>query len=244
MITTYLRRGIAAGLLAGLLAGLFAFVLGESSVDGAIEVEESTAANQHQMEVSANHAHEEIFSRSTQKVGLILATSLFGVAAGSIFGMAYTYFGSRLSSNSEWSRSLSLAGAAFCGVFLLPFLKYPANPPGVGSPETIGSRTAEYLLMMVLSVVVLALAWYTARDLKERGLSTQARQLAVALASVFVFGVLYSLLPAGPSPGEFPAGLLWDFRLAALGTQLIFWTGLGVIFGLLCERSKGRESWA
>jgi hypothetical protein len=88
------------------------------------------------------------------------------------------------------------------------------------------------------------LAWYTARELKERGLSTHARQLAVGLGSVFVFGVLFALLPAGPSPGEFPAGLLWDFRLAALGTQLIFWTGLAVIFGLLCERSKRRESWA
>ena len=146
MITTYLQRGIAAGLLAGLLAGLFAFVLGEPTVDGAIEVEESSAANQHQMEASASHAHEEIFSRSTQKVGLIGATSLFGVAAGSIFGMIYTYFRSRLSSNSEWSRSLSLAGAAFCGVFLLPFLKYPANPPGVGSPETIGSQHSRILV--------------------------------------------------------------------------------------------------
>jgi predicted cobalt transporter CbtA len=38
------------------------------------------------------------------------------------------------------------------------------------------------------------------------------------------------------------AGLLCDFRLSSLGTQLVFWAGLGVIFGLLCERANRRES--
>jgi predicted cobalt transporter CbtA len=244
MIATYLGRGMAAGLLAGLLAGLFAFVLGEPAVDGAIQVEESSAANHQQMAASANHSHEELVSRSTQKVGLLVATSLFGVAVGGIFGMAYAYFRSRLSSSSEWSRSLSLAGAAFFAVFLLPFLKYPANPPGVGSPETIGSRTAEYFSMMVLSLLVVGVAWYAARKLRERGTSAPIRQLAVGLGSVLVVGVLFCILPASPSPGEFPAGLLWDFRLSSFGTQLIFWAGLGVIFGLLCERSNRRRSWA
>ena len=137
MVASYLRRGLAAGLLAGLLAGLFAFFFGEPSVDGAIQFEEAAATG---------HDHgEEVFSRSTQKVGLFFATGLSGVFVGGLFGMAYTYFGGRLASGSEWNRSLSLAGAAFVGAFLIPFVKYPATPrlsatrppSGVAPPRTL-----------------------------------------------------------------------------------------------------------
>jgi hypothetical protein len=61
--------------------------------------------------------------------------------------------------------------------------------------------------------------------------------LGVAVA----VGVLFVVLPAAPDPGGFPSGLLWNFRLSSLGTQLGLWMGLGVIFGLLCERADRRE---
>ncbi|MDQ3638090.1 MAG: CbtA family protein [Actinomycetota bacterium] len=244
MFASYLRRGIAAGLLAGLLAGLFAFFFGEPTVDGAIQLEEAAAAGQHEEEVAGGRGHEEeeeVFSRSTQKVGLFFATGLSGMLVGGIFGMAYAYFGGRLASGSEWIRSLSLAGALFVGAFLIPFLKYPANPPTVGDPATIGSRTTAYFALVALSLLVVLGAWYAARTLRERGVAASARQLAVGLGVVVAVGVLFLVLPAGPDPGEFPAGLLWDFRLSSLGTQLVLWAGIGVIFGLLCERANRRE---
>ena len=245
MLAPYLRRGIAAGLLAGLLAGLFAFIFGEPTVDRAIQLEETAVADQHEEEAAGGHSHEgeeEVFSRSTQKVGLFFATGLSGVLVGGIFGMAYAYFGGRLASGSEWIRSLSLAGALFVGAFLIPFLKYPANPPTVGDPATIGSRTAAYFTMVALSLLVVLGAWYAARMLRERGrVGAPVRQLAVGLGVVVAVGVLFLVLPAGPDPGKFPAGLLWDFRLSSLGTQLVLWTGIGMIFGLLCERANRRE---
>jgi hypothetical protein len=231
MIASYLRQGMAAGLLAGLLAGLFAFFFGEPFVDQAIQIEEA-AAGVHQ---------EEVFSRSTQKLGLFFATGLFGVTVGGVFGLAYAYFGSRLTSRSEWNRSLSLAGAIFAGAFLIPFVKYPANPPTVGDPATIGDRTASYLAMVVLSLLVVLVAWYVARRLRERGTTAPIRQLVVGLGVVVAVGVLFLVLPVAPDPGEFPSGLLWNFRLSSLGTQFVFWMGLGVAFGLLCERANRRE---
>jgi hypothetical protein len=239
VLASYLRRGIAAGLLAGLLAGLFAFFFGEPSVDGAIQLEEAAAVE----EAAGDHEKEEVFiSRPIQKVGLFFATGLSGVLVGGLFGMAYSYFGGRLASGSEWTRSLSLAGAIFVGAFLIPFLKYPANPPTVGDPATIGSRTAAYFTMVALSLLVVLGAWYAARTLRERGVAAPVRQLAVGLGIAVAVGVLFLVLPAGPDPGEFPAGLLWDFRLSSLGTQLVLWAGIGVIFGLLCERANRRES--
>jgi len=42
-----------------------------------------------------------------------------------------------------------LALAAFITIALVPMLKYPANPPAVGNPDTIGPRTGLYLSMLV-----------------------------------------------------------------------------------------------
>jgi Probable cobalt transporter subunit (CbtA) len=231
MLASYLRRGMAAGLLAGLLAGLFAFLVGEAFVDQAIRLEEASAGS---------HGGE-IFSRATQKVGLFFATGLFGVTVGGIFGLAYAYFRTRLTSETDWMRSLSLAAAIFAGAFLIPFVKYPANPPTVGDPATIGERTASYFAMVLLSLLAVLTAWQIAKILRERKVAAPVRHLSVGLGLVLALTVLFVGLPAAPDPGGFPAGLLWGFRLSSLGTQLVFWTGLGVIFGLLCERANRRE---
>ena len=239
MITSYLRRGMAAGLLAGLLAGLFAFFIGEPYVDSAIRIEEAAATHSH--EEGAGHADDEgVFSRTTQKVGLFFATGVFGVMVGGLFGMAYAYFRGRLASESDWYRSLSLAGAVFAGAFLIPYLKYPANPPAVGDPATIGERTAAYFAVVALSLLVMLAAWYASRRLRERGVSVPVRQVAVGLGVAVAVGVMLVAFPAAPDPGDFPSGLLWSFRLSSLGTQVVFWAGLGVVFGLLCERANRR----
>ena len=56
-----------------------------------------------------------------------------------------------------------------------------------------------------------------------------------------VVGGLFVALPAATNPGAFPTGGLWSFRLSSLGTQLVLWTGSGVVFGLLCERANRGE---
>lgn len=233
MIASYLRRGMAAGLLAGLLAGLFAFFSGEPFIDRAIELEQASAG--------AGQG-EEVFSRAIQKVGLFFATGVYGVTIGGVFGLAFAYFRGRLASSTEWSRSLSFTGAVFAGVSLIPFVKYPANPPTVGDPETIGARTVAYLVMVVFSVFAVLAAWYVARMLRGRGISSPARQIAVGLGFVGIMAAGFLGLPASADPGDFPAGWLWSYRVSSLGTLLVFWTGLGVMFGLLCERANRTRS--
>jgi predicted cobalt transporter CbtA len=228
VVSAYLRRGLAAGLLAGLLAGLFAFFVGEPMLDRAIALEEA----------SSGAHHEEVFSRSTQKAGLFFATGLFGVTVGGVFGISYAFFRERLAASSDLRRSIYLAGAIFAGAFLIPFLKYPANPPSIGDPATIRERTAAYFTLVALSLLAMLLAWLAARMLKTRGVGAARRRLTVGAGLVVVIGVLFLVLPAAPSADGFPSGLLWAFRLSSFGTQLIFWAGLGILFGLLCERAS------
>jgi hypothetical protein len=225
MVSAYLRRGMAAGLLVGLLAGLFAFVVGEPVLDKAIALEEA----------SEGAHHEEIFSRSTQKVGLFFATGLFGVTVGGVFGIVYAFFRDRLAAGSDLGRSISLSGAIFVGAFLIPFLKYPANPPSVGDPSTIRERTAAYFALVALSLLTMLVAWLSARALKARGFDAPRRRLMVGVGLVLVVAVLFLSLPAGPSAEGFPSGMLW---FSSLGTQVVFWAGLGLLFGWLCERAR------
>ena len=198
MFAALLRRGLVAGLLAGLLCGLFALFFGEPYVDDAIKLEEAASAAEH-VAAPANYGEGELFSRSTQKTGLFFATGLFGVTVGGIFGMVYAYFRNRLVSNSEWGRSLSLAGAAFFAVVVIPFLKYPANPPTVGDPNTIGSRTSAYFAVVILSLLVVIGAWYVARKLREQETSTPVRHLAVVLGSIVIVGGCSISSPLAPT---------------------------------------------
>jgi hypothetical protein len=229
VVSAYLRRGMAAGLLAGLLAGLFAFLVGEPVLDRAIALEEA----------SAGAHHEEVFSRPTQKVGLFFATGLFGMTVGGVFGIVYAFFRERLAAGSDFKRSISLAGAIFVGAFMIPLLKYPANPPSVGDPSTIRERTTAYFTLVALSLLAILLAWLAARTLRARGVGASRRRLTVGPGLVVVIGVLFVSLPAAaPSAGGFPSGTLWAFRLSSFGTQLAFWSGLGLLFGVLCERAR------
>jgi predicted cobalt transporter CbtA len=235
VVSAYLRRGMAAGLLAGLLAGLFAFFVGEPLLDRAIAIEEASAHD------GAHHDHEEIFSRPTQKAGLFFATALFGVTVGGVFGLAFAFFRERLAADRDLRRSVYLTAALFAGAFLIPFLKYPANPPTVGDPETIGARTAAYFTLVGLSLLVVLAAWLAARALRERRVDATRRRALVGAGMAMAVGALFLALPAAPSAGDFPAGLLWGFRLSSFGTQLVFWAGLGVVFGLLCERANRKR---
>jgi hypothetical protein len=42
-------------------------------------------------------------------------------------------------------------------------------------------------------------------------------------------------------PEAFPAVVLWQFRVASFGMQLIMWTTLGLVFGALTERAMARR---
>jgi len=233
MVAVYLRRGLAAGLMAGLLAGLFGCFVGEPALDRAIALEEASAGGH-----PGGHHEEEVFSRSTQKAGLFFATGLSGATAGGIFGLAFAFFRERLASRRDLVRSVSLAGAVFCGVVLIPALKYPANPPSIGDPATIGARTIAYFALISLSLLAVLAVWQMSRTLRKRGTSAPARRLLVGLVFAAVVAALFLALPAGPSAEDFPIGLLWGFRLAALGTQAVLWAGIGILFGLLSERAN------
>ncbi|MGW3890183.1 CbtA family protein [Micromonospora chokoriensis] len=238
---TVLVRGLLAGLIAGLLAGTFAYVAGEPHVDAAIALEE--AASAHAEPAAGAHDHEDaLVSRNGQRGGLFLATGLFGAAMGGLLATAYVLLARRRRTYDDGRSGLLLAGAALLGAVVVPFLKYPANPPAVGDPATINQRTVTYLLMVVLGLVAV---W--AGSLGYRSVGAQAplwqRVAAAAGGFLLVTVVSYVVLPSFQEvPADFPATLLWDFRLASLGTQVVLWTGIGLLFAALMHHDRRRRA--
>ncbi|MFB6932325.1 CbtA family protein [Streptomyces chartreusis] len=228
-VRNLLVRGMLAGLGAGVLALIVAYVLGEPSVDKAIGFEEAHAAG---------HEHEvELVSRSLQSTaGLATGVLIYGVSFGGIAALAYCFALGRVGRFSPRATALLLSGCALLAVHVVPFLKYPANPPAVGDPDTIGRRTTLYFLMMVLSALIAVAATILGRRLAPRLGNWYATVVAVA-AFALVIGLAFAFLPVvNEVPADFPATVLWRFRLSALAMQVTLWAGFGLLFGELAER--------
>ncbi|MEU9081602.1 CbtA family protein [Streptomyces sp. NPDC048357] len=233
---TLLVRGMLAGLLAGAVAFLVAYLLGESKVDAAIAIEEAASAGH-------DHGEEAPVSRALQATaGLGTGVLLYGVALGGIAALVYCYALGRIGRFGPRATAALVTAALFVTVTLMPFLKYPANPPAVGDPETAGRRTALYLLMIALSALLAAGALILGRRLAPK-LGNWNASIAAGAFFVLAIGVSYALLPGiNEVPAGFPAALIWDFRLASLAIQTTLWTTFGLAFGYLAERALAPAS--
>jgi predicted cobalt transporter CbtA len=233
MTKTYLVRGMLAGLLAGLCAISFAKLLGEP------QIAEAERFEQVQNTREGKAPEKPLVSRDVQDtIGLGVGVAVAGVALGGLFGLAFAAAYGRIGRAGPRVTAGLLAAGAFVGVFVVPFLKYPANPPSVGDPATIGRRTALYFLMMAVGLCAVGLAAVVYRRLRARLHSWDAAVLATALFLVVV-AVVYVVTPGiDEVPAGFPASVLWSFRVASAGTQLILWAVLGLCFGWMTERAE------
>ncbi|MFI0908291.1 CbtA family protein [Streptomyces sioyaensis] len=226
-IRALLVRGMLAGLAAGVLALIAAYLLGEPQVDAAIAFEEAHS-----------HEHEmEVVGRGLQSTaGLATGVLVYGVALGGIAALAFCFALGRIGRFGVRATAVLLSGAALLAVYLVPFLKYPANPPSVGDPDTIGTRTTLYFLMMLLGVLLAVAATILGRRLAPK-LGNWNATVAAGAAFVVAVGLAYAFLPAvNEVPADFSATLLWQFRLSAIAIQLVLWTAFGLVFGHLAER--------
>jgi predicted cobalt transporter CbtA len=231
-------RGLLAGLIAGIVAGGVAFFIGEPHVDAAIALEDAAGGHSHHGD-SAAAPHEEetpLVSRDGQKAGLFLATGLAGLALGAIFAVV-VHFARRFVTLRGPVLALVIAGGGWLAIEAVPFFKYPANPPAVGDPDTITQRTWLWLASVTLGLLAVAVAAYIAKAVAAQ--NSVATRIAAPLAGFLVVVIVgYVLLPGVDEVGaDFPATLLWQFRISSLTIQATLWISLGLAFAYLTERA-------
>jgi hypothetical protein len=231
MVGNLLLRGMIAGLIAGILVFAFARIFGEPLVDAAIAFEEATS------QAAGAAAEPEIVSRATQAgLGLFTGVMAYSVAVGGLFALVFAFVHGRFSSLSARGTSAVIAAAAFVAIVIVPAIKYPANPPAVGNPDTIGVRTELFFLMIVVSIASLVAAIAIARRLAANYGAWNAAIIAGILFVGFIGLVEYLLPPINEVPENFSAMVLWRFRTTSLGMHVILWSVLGLAFGALAEQ--------
>jgi hypothetical protein len=247
MVRTLLVRGMLIGIIAGLLTFGFLKLYGEPQVDIAIAFET-------QMDLAKEAAERakgmtvveqpELVSRQVQAgIGLFTAVMVYCTAFGGLFGLAFAFAYGRVPGLlSPQAVSLLLAAAGFIAIYAVPNLKYPANPPSIGDPATIKMRTALYFSMIAISLAAMFGAFAFRRLLVDRFGDWNANYIVAAYYLVIVVIAGWLLPVVNEVPAQFPAVVLWKFRMASLGAQVIMWTTLGALFGVATERAfvRGR----
>ncbi len=222
-----LKVSLIAGLFAGLAMGLFHFLVTERLIDRAIALE--------------GEVGQALVSRGVQKAMLVVGSGLYGLTIGAIFAFAFIILRQHLPGRWPAVKAVALAGLLSWSVTLLPFLKYPANPPGVGDPETMNFRQTIQVGFIVLSALVVvtagAIYWLLGRRGRETFLWRWRLAITTALYGVLAV-LLFTLMPVNPDTTSVPAELIRNFRILSLAGQVLFWVILGGTSAVLLRRDN------
>jgi hypothetical protein len=231
MVRPLLVRGMLAGALAGVLAFAFAYIFGEPQVQAAIDFEDHLARLAHEP------AATEAVARGTQRtLGLVTGLVAMGVALGGLFALVFVWAYGRIGAFGARATAALLALGAYLTITVVPFTKYPANPPTIGDPDTIDRRTAVFVAMICITLLAFVAAARIRRSLVAP-IGGWNAAIAAAVALLGVIAVAELILPAvHETPAGFPADVLWRFRIASLGINAVLWTAIGLGFGALAER--------
>ena len=224
-----LKAALIAGLAAGLVMGFFHFFFTEPVIDRSIALEEA-----------APRGHEAAaVSRDVQKGMLVIGSSLYGLLVGTIFAIVFAILGRHLPGRWPDTKAAVLAGLLWWSIAFLPFLKYPANPPGMGDPDPVYVRQGIYLGFMALSALAVATAgagYWLLERWRGESLSRRWRLSITAVVYGVLVVLIFILMPVSSSTTSVPADLIRDFRILSLSGQVLFWVALGSISAFLLRR--------
>ena len=231
---TFIFVSLLSGVIAGvILAGVNYFVA-EPFIDQAIgiEVDNSIASG----EVVD---FDELSSyRVWQKEGTFAAGAFLGLTYGAILGIVYVISRKYLPSSDDRKKALILAAIMCLSLYVVPFIKYPANPPAVGDPETIGLRDSLYTSYQLASGLI-ALG-VTILMYKLRRISYI--KYVIPVIYVGLVASIYAIFPANPDEITAPMDLVNAFRAVTFGTMVMFYLVLGIIFGIMWNKFKPHET--
>jgi predicted cobalt transporter CbtA len=231
---TFITITLLAGAIAGTILGAMNQVAIEPFIEHAIELEMQNTAQSGQIINPAEFAAYRFWQRG----GEIVAGTILGLSIGSLFGIVFAYARSSVPGSNNKKKGLIVAGIMWFVLFLMPALKYPANPPSIGDPETIYYRQSLYVAFLAISgFSALGLAF-----LYRKIRSLHIRKAIIPAAYVAMMAGAYLAMPANPDPINAPVDLVIGFRITSAITITLFWGLLGVIFGAFWDKLKPHES--
>ena len=223
---------LLSGCFAGTIYGTLNLIIVEPYLDDAINIENQNLFSSGE-EIDGPQFWVEYYEyRSWQKGGQILAGAILGTSIGSLFGIVYALSKKSLPSRNNIGKTLILAGLMWFTLFVIPFLKYPANPPTVGDGETVVLRGILYLTLIAISGF-LAIGFYQIfKRLKAKN----------RILPIIGYGVLMSLvfflMPENPDEISTSMELVNGFRVGAFLTGTVFWFTLALFLGVFWQKTN------
>lgn len=232
---------LLSGCVAGTVHGLVNLAIVEPYLDVAIGIENQSLFESGEEENTPEFWAEYSSYRTWQKGGQVLAGAILGTSLGALFGIVFGYSRDVLPGNNYVKKTLVLAAIMWAVLYLIPFVKYPANPPTVGDPETIILRQTLYISFIAVSGLG-ALGFYQV----YKRISKKA--LAFVGYAVFVTAA-FLLFPDNPDQVTAPQGLVDAFRISSAVAVSSFWLSVGLVLGALWQKlrpdkvNQSRVSW-
>ena len=223
---------IFSGAIAGTILAIINLGLVEPYIDSAISLETQRKISSGENVDMAELVHYRIW----QKGGAIAAGAVYGISLGALFGIVFAYGRKALPGKNNRQKALFLAGILWIVLYLMVAIKYPANPPAVGDPETIYYRQSLYVAYLAISgftALALAFAW--------NRVQLEYKKILFPLIYAAVMIVAYIGLPPNPDKIGISMDLIHTFRIVTALTIGIFWAILAIVFGSLWDRFIPRE---
>jgi hypothetical protein len=231
---TFIAIVLISGAIAGTILGAVNQVIVEPYIERAIELELQNAEQSGEIINPIEFAAYRFWQRG----GEIAAGTILGLSLGSLFGIVFAYGRNSVPGSSNVKKALIIAGIMWFTLFLMPALKYPANPPAVGDPETILYRQGLYLAFLAISgFSALGLAF-----LYRKVGSMQAKKAIIPAAYAAIMAGAYFAMPANPDAISAPMDLVVGFRIVSTLTVSMFWGLLGITLGAFWDRLKPHET--
>lgn len=231
---TFIAITLFSGAVAGAMLGIVNQGVVEPFIAQAIDIENQNAIAAGELFNPNEYATYRIWQRG----GEIAAGTVLGLSIGALFGIVFAYARDSLPGSSNKKKALVLAGVMWLVLFIIPALKYPANPPAVGDPETISFRQSIYLAFLAISgfsTLVLAFVY------RKLG-AVRAKKAIVPAAYAAIMAVAFVAMPPNPDEIAAPMDLVVSFRIASAFTMSMFWGLLGIMLGALWDRLKPHET--
>ena len=221
---------LLSGFSAGIIQGVTNLALVEPYLDKAIGIENQNLFDSGEAKDSPSFWVEYDSYRNWQKGGQILAGGILGMSIGSLFGIIFAFSRKILPEGHDAKKALILAAIMWFTIFFIPFLKYPANPPTVGDPNTVVLRGILYLSFIAISGFG-ALAFY---HLSKK---LQKRKKIISIIGYAVFmSIVFTIMPINPDEMTASIELVNGFRMMSILTVSIYWISNAIILGVLWQR--------
>ena len=223
---------LLSGCIAGTIHGLVNLAIVEPYLDKAIGIENHNLFATGQEKDSQQFWIEYDSYRYWQKGGQVLAGAILGTSIGALFGIVFAYSRNALPGSNNVKKALVLAGIMWLTLYVIPFLKYPANPPTVGDPETVVIREVLYIAFIAMSGVG-AIGFY---QLYKR-LQKNKKYVTYIGYAAFI-GIVFAIMPPNPDAVTAPIDLVNGFRTMSFIAVSIFWIAVGLILGIFWQKFR------